>query len=91
MDDRYSWGASHNFFLINEVDINKTGLNQNVTVTVKKDTGTISGQKLMAYPIKQKNIMIDYTESNILVPLQFDPQPKTPSFNSIETFLEKQL
>ena len=51
----------------------------------------MSGQILMAYPIKQGNIMMYYPESNILVPLQFDPQPKTPSFNSIEVFLEKQL
>jgi hypothetical protein len=69
---------------MNEVDINKTLLNQG-------DTGTMSGQKLMAYPIKQGNIMMYYPESSILVPLQFDPQPKTPSFNSIKVFLEKQL
>jgi hypothetical protein len=69
---------------MNEVDINKTGLNQGFT-------GTMSRQKLMVYPIKQGNIMIYYPESNILVPLQFDPQPKTPSLNSIEVFLEKQL
>jgi len=60
-------------------------------VTVKKDTGTMSGQILMAYFNKQENIMMYYTESNILVPLQFDPKPKTPSFNSIEVFLDKQL
>ena len=64
--------------------INKTLLNQG-------DTGTMSGQILMAYPIKQGNIMMYYPESSILVPLQFDPQPKTPSFNYIEVFLEKQL
>ena len=77
-------GSSQNVVLMNEVDINKTGLNQG-------DTGTMSGQILMAYPIKQGNIMMYCPESNILVPLQFDPQPKTPSFNSIEVFLEKQL
>jgi len=60
-------------------------------VTVKNDTGTMSGQILMTYPIKKGNIMMYYTESNILVPLQFDPQPKNSSFNSIEVFLEKQL
>jgi hypothetical protein len=32
---------------MNEVDINKTLLKQG-------DTGTMSGQKLMAYPIKQE-------------------------------------
>ena len=34
--------------------------------------------------------MMYYPESNILVPRQFDPQSKTPSFKSIEVFLEKQ-
>jgi hypothetical protein len=77
--------------LINEVNINKTRLKQSDTVTVKNDTGTMSGQILMVYPIKQENIKMYYPESNILVPLQFHPQPKTPSFNSIEVFLEKQL
>jgi hypothetical protein len=60
-------------------------------VTVKNDTGIMSGQILIAYLIKQGNIMMYYPESNILVPLQFVPKPKTFSFNSIEVFLEKQL
>jgi hypothetical protein len=77
-------GSFQKIILMNEVDNNKTVLNQS-------DTRTMSGQKLMAYPIKQGNIMMYYPESSILVPLQFDPQPKTPSFNSIEVFLEKQL
>ena len=77
-------GSSRNVVLMNEVDINKTGLN-------KGDTGAMSGQILMTSSIKQENFMMYYPESNILVPLQFVPQPKTPSFNSIEVFLEKQL
>ena len=35
--------------------------------------------------------MMYYPESNVLVPRQFDPKSKTPSFKSIEVFLEKQL
>jgi hypothetical protein len=67
-------GSSRNVILINEVDINKTGLNQGGTVTVKNDTGTMSGKKLRAYSIKQGINMMCYSESNILVRLQFDPQ-----------------
>jgi anaerobic selenocysteine-containing dehydrogenase len=77
--------------LINQVDINKIGLDQGETVTLKNDTGAMSEQKVMAYPIKQGNIMVYYPESNNLVPLKFDPQPKTSAFKSIEVFLEKQL
>jgi hypothetical protein len=58
---------------------------------VKNDTGTMSGQKLMAYPIKQRNVIMYYPESNILVPLQFDPHLKIPSLNSNEAIFEKQL
>ena len=75
-------GSFRNVILMNEVDINKTGLNQG-------DTGTMSGQKLMAYPIKQGNIIMYYPESNIFVTLQFDPHLKIPSFNSIEAIFEK--
>lgn len=90
-DDRYRGISSRNVVLMNEADINKIGLNQGDTVTVKNDTGAMTGQKLLAYPIKQGNIMMYYPESNVLVPRQFDPQSKTPSFKSIEVFLEKQL
>jgi hypothetical protein len=48
------------------------------------------GQKAVAYPIKEGKIMMNYPESNILVPRNFDPQSKTPSFKSIEVFLEKE-
>ena len=83
-NDRYSWGGvSRNIFLINEVDINKPRLKQSDNVAVKNNTRTMSGQKLMDYPIKQENIMIYSPENIILVPLEFDPQPKIHSFNSI--------
>ena len=90
-DDRYRGISSRNVVLMNEEDIKRIGLSQGDTVTVKNDTGTMDGQKLIAYPIKQGNIMMYYPESNILVPRHFDPQSKTPSFKSIEVFLEKQL
>jgi molybdopterin-dependent oxidoreductase alpha subunit len=91
LDDRYRGVSSRNVVLMNEEDIKKIGLNEGDSVTVKNDTGVMTGQKLLAYPIKPGNIMMYYPESNILVPRQFDPQSKTPSFKSIEVFLEKQL
>jgi anaerobic selenocysteine-containing dehydrogenase len=90
-DDRYRGVSSRNVVLMNKEDIKKIGLKQNDQVTVKNDTGTMTRQKVLAYPIKRGNIMMYYTESNILVPRKFDPQSKTPSFKSIEVFLEKQL
>lgn len=90
LDDRYRGVSSRNVVLMSEEDIKRIGLNEGDSVTIKNDTGVMSGQKLLAYPIKPGNIMMYYPESNILVPRQFDPQSKTPSFKSIEVFLEKQ-
>ena len=90
-DDRYRGVSSRNVVLINEEDIKRIGSKEGDLVTIKNDTGIMAGQKLQAYPIKQGNIMMYYPESNVLVPRQFDPQSKTPSFKSIEVFLEKQL
>jgi len=90
-DDRYRGVSSRNVVLINEEDIKRIGSKEGDLITIKNDTGIMTGQKLQAYPIKQGNIMMYYPESNVLVPRQFDPQSKTPSFKSIEVFLEKQL
>ena len=90
-DDRYRGVSCRNVILINEEDIKKIGAKEGDLVTIKNDTGIMTGQKLQAYPVKQGNIMMYYPESNVLVPRQFDPKSKTPSFKSIEVFLEKQL
>jgi molybdopterin-dependent oxidoreductase alpha subunit len=90
-DDRYRGIKSRNVVLMNEEDINRIGSKDGDLVTVKNDTGEMIGLKLKAYPIKPGNIMMYYPESNILVPRQFDPQSRTPSFKSIEVLLERQL
>jgi anaerobic selenocysteine-containing dehydrogenase len=75
--------------LMNEADIKKLGFKEGDSVTVKNDTGILSEQKLLAYPIKPGNIMMYYPESNVLVPRHFDPQSRTPSFKSIEVKVER--
>ncbi|MZH42286.1 MAG: FdhF/YdeP family oxidoreductase [Nitrospinae bacterium] len=88
-DDRYRGVSSRNVVLMNEEDTNRLGLNQGDIVTVRNNTGIMTGQKVHIYPIKPGNVMMYYPESNILVPRQFDPQSKTPSFKSIEVIVEK--
>jgi molybdopterin-dependent oxidoreductase alpha subunit len=88
-DDRYRGVTSRNVVLMNELDIKRVGSKEGDLVTIKNDTGTMTGQRIQAYPIKPGNIMMYYPESNILVPRQIDPKSKTPSFKSIEVFLEK--
>jgi molybdopterin-dependent oxidoreductase alpha subunit len=90
-DDRYRGVTCRNVVLLNEEDIKRIGLNEGDLVTIKNPTGVMTGQKLQAYPIKPGNVMMYYPESNVLVPRQIDPQSKTPSFKSIEVFIEKQL
>ncbi|MBT5551515.1 MAG: FdhF/YdeP family oxidoreductase [Nitrospina sp.] len=90
-DDRYRGVSSRNVILMSDEDIKRIGSQEGDLVTIKNATGTMVGQILQAYPIKPGNIMMYYPESNVLVPRQFDPKSKTPSFKSIEVFLEKQL
>ena len=89
-EDRYRGISGRNVVLMNKNDMTALGLSENCRVTVKNTTGTMSGQRAVAYPIKEGNIMMYYPESNILVPRNSDPQSKTPSFKSIEVILEKE-
>jgi molybdopterin-dependent oxidoreductase alpha subunit len=89
-DDRYRGISGRNVVLMNKNDMTALGLPENGRITVKNTTGTMTGQKAVAYPIKEGNIMMYYPESNILVPRNSDPQSKTPSFKSIEVILEKE-
>ncbi|MBT5028338.1 MAG: FdhF/YdeP family oxidoreductase [Nitrospinaceae bacterium] len=87
-DDRYRGVKGRNVVLMSMQDIKRLGLKEGQRVTVKNDTGRMTSQKLLAYPIKPGNIMMYYPESNVLVPRQFDPQSKTPSFKSIKITIE---
>ena len=89
MVDRYHVISRRDVVLMNKNDMTALGLPENNQVTVKNTTGMMIGQKAVAYPIKEGNIMMYYPESNILVPRNSDPQSKTPSFKSIEVILEK--
>ena len=75
---------------MNKKDMATLGVAESGRVTVKNTTGTMIGQKAVAYPIKEGKIMMYYPDSNILVPRNSDPQSKTPSFKSIEVILEKE-
>ncbi len=86
--DRYRGISSRNVVLMNQNDMDRLGLLEGNKVTVRNETGKMANQKATAYPIKEGNIIMYYPESNILVPRNSDPQSKTPSFKSIEVFLE---
>ena len=90
-EDRYRGISGRNVVMINEKDMEKLSLQEGNRVTVKNETGEMTGQKVVSYPIKEGGIMMYYPESNRLVPRNVDPQSKTPSFKSIEVLLEKEL
>ena len=90
MVDRYHVISRRDVVLKNKNDMTALGLPENNQVTVKNTTGMMIGQKAVAYPIKEGNIMMYYPESNIPVPRNSDPQSKMPSFKSIEVILEKE-
>lgn len=83
MEDRYRGVKSRKVVLMNAEDIQSAGLRENDRVTVKNETGELTSQTVVAYPIKSGNIMMYYPEANALVPKTIDPQSKTPSFKSI--------
>jgi molybdopterin-dependent oxidoreductase alpha subunit len=89
-EDRYRGISGRNVVMMNKNDMTALGLSENCRITVKNTTGMMTGQRAVAYPIKEGNIMMYFPESNILVPRNSDPQSKTPSFKSIEVILEKE-
>ena len=88
--DKFRGVDSRDVVLMNPKDIEQRGWQENDTVTVKNTTGSLTGQKLIPYPITPGNIMMYYPEANVLVPRTADPQSRTPSFKSIEVLLEKE-
>ena len=90
-EDRYRGISVRKVVMINEKDMEKLNLQEGNRVTVKNETGEMTGQKVVPYPIKEGGIKMYYPESNRLVPRNVDPQSKTPSFKSIEVLLEKEL
>jgi len=90
-EDRYRGISGRNVVMMNKIDMEALSLQEGSRITIKNETGRINGQKVVAYPIKEGNIMMYYPESNVLVPRNSDPQSRTPSFKSIEVILEKEI
>jgi len=87
--DKFRGVDSRDVVLMNPEDIKQNGWQEEDTVTVTNSTGSLTGQKLIAYPIKPGNIMMYFPEANVLVPRTADAQSRTPSFKSIEVAVKK--
>ena len=89
MEDRYRGTRTRNVVFMNPEDIGRCGYREGENVTVRNETGSLSGLSIVPYPVKSGNIMMYYPEANVLVPRAADPLSKTPSFKSIDVRLEK--
>ncbi len=77
-------GQSHRQVLFMHLeDIRKMGFDEGDKIDVSNETGVMSGLELVAYPIRQGNVMCYFPEANVLIPQQVDVRSRTPSFKSV--------
>jgi anaerobic selenocysteine-containing dehydrogenase len=70
--------------LMHPSDIQRLGLAADQRVTVRSETGAMSGILVRPFPqIRAGNALMYYPEANVLVPRHADPQSKTPAFKSV--------
>lgn len=76
--------------LLHPDDLLRLGLTDGEAVTVRSDTGEMSGVIATAFPnIRPGNAAMYYPECNVLVPRSADPRSKTPAFKSIPVIVER--
>lgn len=82
-EDVYRGQKCRNVVLMNEADIERSGLRENELVTLKSGVGKLEKLKVRKFDITQGNVLTYYPESNILVPNSTDPRSKTPGYKSV--------
>ncbi len=87
--DQFRGIQTRDVVLINPDDLERLGWQEGERITVRSDTGSLTQQKLVAYPIKAGNLMMYYPEANVLVPRQSDKRSHTPPFKSVSVTLDR--
>jgi anaerobic selenocysteine-containing dehydrogenase len=83
-EDLYRNQDRRDVILMHSDDLNRLGLVDGQKVTVKSETGSMSGILARAYDsIRSGNSLMYYPESNILVARHADPKSKTPAFKGV--------
>ncbi|MDX1490688.1 MAG: FdhF/YdeP family oxidoreductase [Pseudohongiellaceae bacterium] len=82
-NDVYRGQSERNIVLMNSMDMQRQGIKENDLVTLKSDTGQMTGVKARHFDIRQGNVMAYFPEANILIPQTSDPKSRTPAFKSI--------
>ncbi len=83
-EDLYRNQERRDLILIHPDDLKRFGLHNDQRVTVKSETGAMSGILARSYDsIRSGNALMYYPESNVLVGRHVDPQSKTPAFKCV--------
>lgn len=87
--DLYRGQDRRDVILMHPDDVAAFGLEENQRVTVRSQTGAMSGILVRPFAqIRAGNAMMYYPEANKLVPRTADPQSKTPAFKCVRVIIE---
>ncbi len=89
-EDYYRGQERRDVILLNKSDIEKLGVKENDTVTVRSSCGALNNVIVRAFDIRAGNAAMYYPEANVVVPRDVDPKSKTPAFKSIEVHIERE-
>jgi molybdopterin-dependent oxidoreductase alpha subunit len=90
-EDIYRGQDRRNVILLNHADIDRLGLQVDQRVTVRSDTGFLSGIHVRAFDIRAGNALMYFPEANVLVPTTTDAASKTPAFKGVLVTLENDV
>ncbi|MBC8355189.1 MAG: FdhF/YdeP family oxidoreductase [Planctomycetes bacterium] len=83
-EDLYRGQDRRDVILLHPDDISRLGLTEEQHVTIRSETGELTGIRVRAFDkIKAGNTLMYYPESNVLVPRHVDGQSKTPAFKGV--------
>jgi anaerobic selenocysteine-containing dehydrogenase len=82
--DLYRHQERRDVILLNPIDMNRMGLQNDAFVTVTSAAGAMSRILARSFEeIREGNAMMYYPEANVLVPRVVDPQSRTPLFKNV--------
>lgn len=87
-EDIYRGQERRDVILMNAADIERLGLQTDQVVTVRSSAGVMPGIRVRAIDIRAGNVAMYYPESNVLVPVDVDPDSKTPAFKNVHVSIE---
>lgn len=87
-EDIYRHQDRRDVILMNPKDIDRFKLATDQRVTVRSDTGKMTGILVRPFDIRQGNAAMYYPEANVLVPVSTDPESCTPAYKAIPIWVE---